>query len=82
MVGGVFQIIAEFGNIQKGQVAAVGHAQGDVQVPQTHIAVNAEHPFAPFGQGGGNPGTDGGLPGAAFSRDNGIQFAQTNRSLP
>ena len=82
MAGGIFQIVAEFGNIQERQIAAVGHAQGDIQIPQAHVAVHAEHLFSRFGQGSCNPGTDGGFSRPALTGHNGIQFAQTDRSLP
>ena len=46
VMGGVFQLIAEFADIQEGEPAAVGHPKGNIQISQTHIAVHAQNPLA------------------------------------
>ncbi|MPM92312.1 hypothetical protein SDC9_139447 [bioreactor metagenome] len=47
----------------------VGHAQGDIQIAQPHVQIHAERFVSQRGQTGARPGGEGGLSGAALSRD-------------
>ena len=53
------------GKIHEG---GIGHTQGNVQVPQTHVRVQTKHPFSQPGQRRADPAGQSGLSRSAFSR--------------
>ena len=67
--------IASLTHVQKGKGAAVGQTQGDIQIPQPHVAVDAQHPRIGRGQRCGNPGADRGFSRSALAGQNRDQFA-------
>ena len=67
--------IAAGQNVQKRQAGAVGQAQGDIQIPQAHIAVDAQNPCAQLRQSGGHTGADGSFARSALTGKNSDQFS-------
>ena len=45
----------------------VRQSQGQIQIPQSDVAVHAQHLLAALGQRGANSGSQGGLTGAALA---------------
>ena len=76
MPGSILQECAALAYIQEGQPGAVGHSQGDVQIPQAHIAVHAENTLSLPGQLHGKPGAEGGFSRASFAGQHGDDLAQ------
>ena len=68
------QRIAALAHIQKRQRAAVGHAQRDIQIPQSHIAVDTQD-AAGGRQSGCDTGTDRRFSRSALTGQNRDQFA-------
>ena len=54
-------------NIQEGQCLHSGKAQRDVQIPQSDVAIDAQHLFPGLCQGCGNACTDGSFTGSALA---------------
>ena len=67
MHGGIAQGIAAFGYIQEGERARVTETQGNVQVPQSDIAVHAQDPGAGAGQCNAHARADGSFSGTALA---------------
>ena len=74
-------IQAVFPGFRKGQGAQAAHAQGDIQISQAHIAVNAKDLISALGQSFCYACTEGGLTGAAFAGYDGDQFSQMQALL-
>jgi hypothetical protein len=68
-------------NVQKRQSANITDTQSNVQIPQTHIAINAKHSAAIFGKCGGNTGAKRGFSCAALTGQNADQFSHAYRLL-
>ena len=75
MDGGLGKVIIPGAYICEGQCAGVCHPQGDIQIPQTDIAVDAQNLLPGGGQSRGQAGTQGGFSGAALAGKNRDQFA-------
>ena len=71
MPEGIVQAVAALGHIQEGQGAAIGNAQGDIQITQAHIAVDAQNLGTGAGKGDRNAGTGGCFTGSAFTGQDG-----------
>ena len=76
MLRGLIQAVMAPSHIQKGQGAAVGKAQRNVQIPQPHIAVDAQDPQPLFRQSSGDTGTDRGFSRSALTGQDRKKLAQ------
>ena len=62
---------ASLGHIGKIHQGPVGKTQRQIQIPQSDVAVQTQHPPAALGQGGTYAGDEGGLSRAALTGDDG-----------
>ena len=58
------------------------HPQGDIQITQSNVQINAKHLLAFRCKAGGNPGAKRGFAGSALAGKHGDDFAQGDRLLP
>ena len=70
----VLQGVAPLGDVPKGQRAAFGKSQRDVQIPKPHVAVDAQNPFSFFCKSSGEGGADGGFSRSALPGHNREEF--------
>ena len=77
----LIQPVAAFADIQKGKRAAVSQTQGNIQVAQADVTVDAKNPFTGPGKGRGDTGTDGGFSRSALSGQKRDQFAHLRHPL-
>ena len=67
---GLAEGVTALADIQKGQRAAVGQTQRNIQIPKSHITVDAKHLPAGTGQSGGNRCRDRGFSCSALAGQN------------
>jgi hypothetical protein len=78
MAGSPVQRIVPFRYIQEGQCATVCHSQRDIQIPQSHIAIDAQDIFPLLRQGCCDARADRGLSRSALTGENCQKLAQTS----
>ena len=70
----VLQGVAPLGDVPKGQRAAFGKPQRNVQIPKPHVAVDAQNPFSFFCKSSGEGGAEGGFSRSALPGHNREEF--------
>jgi hypothetical protein len=64
----------------KGEGTLFRKAEGNIQIPKSHIAIDTKYRFTKMGKGGGKAGSKGGFARSAFAGQNSDQFAHSHTS--